>query len=522
MVDSPAVYGLLALIMLLGTLLRFINLASNSYWMDELFTVNQVLHNPHLPRLVQSVLRGESGPPLYQICLFFHIRLFGYSHSEQVVRGLSAAFGVLTILFFYFLAAHLFNKRRGLICALFLTVAYLPIYYAQEARPYALLVCLTVLSNWFFLRIFFPKDRNQQQKFVWDKANILIYFFATLFLLLTHYYGLLILLFQILFIGVMVWIRYLPFKRVLKWLVFYTLLGIVYWFLWGHNLFAQYDKYSFCWIRKPRFGLIISFVTIVLTPNLGGWHGQNLIWLGLLFISLPSCFIKVFRARSSTYLSNKRAALSPAFSYLWLFLPYMVAYGQSMWGKASILPGNLIIVSPALFLALLISGEIIIWLFLKKIRRYSFQKVYLKLSFFIAVFIALLIFLGKTSGYYRQPIKEDFRGVVKAIIEESPQLYPEPLIFCVSSFVGNGFNYYFTRAHSSLEILTVLNDSNYRDVLLRYREQLALHKYLVFISQGENQKTLDYLKTQARLMLRRELTGIAYYVFIVPASSARP
>ena len=61
--------------------------------------------------------------------------------------------GSLSVLLIYKFGKELFNKNAGLIAALIMAVSVFQIKYSQEARTYSLIVFLTLLSNYFFLRL---------------------------------------------------------------------------------------------------------------------------------------------------------------------------------------------------------------------------------------------------------------------------------------------------------------------------------------------------------------------------------
>lgn len=96
--DFLAVLKPLLLVLFLGLALRIIGLGNNSYWADEIFSVNLAVKSSDLAGVILGVLKGDSCPPLYNLWLFLHVRIFG--HTEEAVRALSVAFGFLTIPFF--------------------------------------------------------------------------------------------------------------------------------------------------------------------------------------------------------------------------------------------------------------------------------------------------------------------------------------------------------------------------------------------------------------------------------------
>jgi mannosyltransferase len=132
-----------ALILLLATALRFYRLAGQSLWSDE---GNSVALAQAGPAEIAARTALDIHPPLYYWLLHFWIRLFG--QSEVAVRSLSAVAAVLLVAAIYRLGARLFDRRAGLMAAFIAAVSPFQVYYAQEARMYALLALLGALAVW--------------------------------------------------------------------------------------------------------------------------------------------------------------------------------------------------------------------------------------------------------------------------------------------------------------------------------------------------------------------------------------
>ncbi len=130
----------LAAIMLLAIALRFAFLGQDSFWSDEIISVQRA----------QEGWFGDSlHMALYHAALHLWIRL---GDGEAMVRTLSVIFGVAAVPLVYALGARLFGARVGLISALLLTLSAFHIQYSQEARAYSLLVVSVTLSSLLFVR----------------------------------------------------------------------------------------------------------------------------------------------------------------------------------------------------------------------------------------------------------------------------------------------------------------------------------------------------------------------------------
>lgn len=138
------------LLLLVAAGLRFYALGQNSLWVDEhasLLTARFPL--AHIPAAALSHDAFE--PPVYFWLLHLVIRLFG--DTEVALRLPSAVAGALTVPLAAFLLGGLgASSSVALGGAALLVLSPLHLWYSQEARPYALLVCLGVGALVCFLR----------------------------------------------------------------------------------------------------------------------------------------------------------------------------------------------------------------------------------------------------------------------------------------------------------------------------------------------------------------------------------
>jgi len=127
-------------IMLLGGALRLYRVDALSLWVDEGLTVL-------FARLPWPTLLGfgpvySLHPPLY----FALVKLLSLVCPELLAgRLLSVAAATLTLPVLYRLGARLAGPRAGTLAALVLALSPLHIWYAREARPYALVALLIAL-----------------------------------------------------------------------------------------------------------------------------------------------------------------------------------------------------------------------------------------------------------------------------------------------------------------------------------------------------------------------------------------
>ncbi|NEO57166.1 MAG: hypothetical protein F6K54_31305 [Okeania sp. SIO3B5] len=166
---------ILIIILFLGVYCRIANLDSKIYWIDEVATslrvagftkqeVTQEIFNKGLipiselqnyqkitnqktfKHTIKAFIQSPEHTPLYFILARIWTSVFGSSISA--IRSLSVLFSLLTLPLIYRLCQILFQPAKtGWIAVSLLSLSPLYVTYAQEARPYSLLVCIILLSQ---------------------------------------------------------------------------------------------------------------------------------------------------------------------------------------------------------------------------------------------------------------------------------------------------------------------------------------------------------------------------------------
>lgn len=139
----------LLLILALAAGLRLYGLGEESLWGDEGLTINRILGTSYGGFLHRGPL--ETQGPLYYLLNKAWCDAFGL--SVEALRFPSAIFGVLGVLTIYHLGRTMFDRRAGLLAALFLAVNPFALHYSQEARPYSLFMLTGVASAYFMVRL---------------------------------------------------------------------------------------------------------------------------------------------------------------------------------------------------------------------------------------------------------------------------------------------------------------------------------------------------------------------------------
>jgi hypothetical protein len=120
-----------------GVAVRF--WSKSSLWLDEALTVDIAKLPLHQ---IPSALKRDGAPPAFYVLLHFWIRLFG--DSDTATRALSGLVSTATLPVAWLAARRIGGKVAALTTLVLLASAPFAVYYATEARMYALVMLLTV------------------------------------------------------------------------------------------------------------------------------------------------------------------------------------------------------------------------------------------------------------------------------------------------------------------------------------------------------------------------------------------
>lgn len=164
----------LGALLVVGSALRLWNLGAESFWHDESWTWGLIRGGPG--DLVGRLAHFDAHPPLY----FLLVQAWSiFGSSDAWLRALSVVFGVASIPLIHRLASRLAGPGAGLAAAAFLALSPYHVYYSREARSYALLGLLCVLSLDLLFDLASAPNRRKWAAFAAVSAAIL----------LTHYMG---------------------------------------------------------------------------------------------------------------------------------------------------------------------------------------------------------------------------------------------------------------------------------------------------------------------------------------------
>ncbi|SEN68747.1 Dolichyl-phosphate-mannose-protein mannosyltransferase [Halorientalis persicus] len=178
-----ALYG----VVVLAAGLRLYSLGRESYWLDEIASLNLVAGRT-LPEVLIQVPTVDRHPPLYYALLKGWIDLFGT--GEVITRLPAVVFGVAAVVVIYGVGARLYDRQVGLLSATLLAVARFHINHSQATRMYSLFALLTLLSFYLLVRVVEQPTRR----------TVAGYALVTVLLLYTHAFALFVVLAQNVFV----------------------------------------------------------------------------------------------------------------------------------------------------------------------------------------------------------------------------------------------------------------------------------------------------------------------------------
>ena len=137
-----AAFVAIAVIVVIGTLLRWGALGRESFWFDEGYTAWAVSLPP--VRMLK-VIRADVSPPGYYFLLHYWAAMFG--QSEIALRSMSAFSSTLSMGVFWLLARRVLRERVAVVVAMGLfALSVMQIEYAKDARFYTLVTFLSLVS----------------------------------------------------------------------------------------------------------------------------------------------------------------------------------------------------------------------------------------------------------------------------------------------------------------------------------------------------------------------------------------
>ena len=166
---------LLVIVLIVSSIRRFYNIDTYSLWSDELWGVVACSQGSWWA-MIENLIHSDSHPPGYQTLLYGWMQLFGT--SDFSIRAPSAIAGILGIFWTYELGRRHFSAITGLVAAATLAGSYQAVFYSQEARSYAFLMCVAPAFASYYLDLFIqglPERKTAALRGFWITATALLY-----------------------------------------------------------------------------------------------------------------------------------------------------------------------------------------------------------------------------------------------------------------------------------------------------------------------------------------------------------
>ncbi|MCL1472279.1 glycosyltransferase family 39 protein [Argonema antarcticum] len=267
-------YQGLALVLVLGTTLRFWNLDFKPLWLDEvitaLFTLGRSYHDVILDvvfpvnrleqiftfnpatscgEIARTLATQSTHPPLFFCLINAWVEKLSTQHSalRTELRSLPALFGVGAIAAVYWLNRVAFSPKAGLMAAALMAVSPFGVYISQEARHYTLPVLLIALSLSALIQIQQDIQRQKLRSLVW-----LSWVAFNTIGLYVHYFFILALLAQLATIVVFFYQAKIKSLRFRLLAFGFWLLPFIFFIPWLSVLLGHFGRHETSWVPPPE------------------------------------------------------------------------------------------------------------------------------------------------------------------------------------------------------------------------------------------------------------------------------
>ncbi|MHB0975757.1 MAG: glycosyltransferase family 39 protein [Candidatus Aquicultorales bacterium] len=392
--------------------LRLYQLGTASIWFDEGWSVR--LANMGLGGMLKELAAKDINPPLHFVLLNGWIKLFG--DSEIAVRSISALAGAFSVFMLYRLGRLLYDEDTGLIASAFLAVSWFHLYYSQEARGYSLMVLFSILSFYFFAKLFRKRSIGNSAGYVLSSA----------LLLYTHVFGFLVLASQMVYVcALFVGAGNRNNRPLARWSLtmwpLHQLAAVGLFAPWLGTLLKQAR------VARDGGGSAIPMPTAAsLLETLVSFSGST--WALLAYAAAPLILAVLALRRGDPVAFPAKELNKTGFAAAWLLFPMVAALALSLYLQPVYLDKYLIGSMPAFYLL----GARAVGSIRESTIKYGI------------VFVVLVISFLNVAGYYATPRKEEWREVA-TLVETNAQA-GALVLFNPGTTRENAFDYYAKRS----------------------------------------------------------------------------
>lgn len=426
-----------------GAIMRVYKLGFQSLWRDELV----IWHKSSSETITQILAQGhyDRRPSGYQIISHGVQRYFG--DSEAALRAPSVIAGLLAIFMIYVLGKRIYGKKEGVWCAVLMACSWSPLFYSQEARPYAMLLCLAVITGylWWEIRALFVM-RNETASW-WNKGGRMrqimlpaLYVLSILCMCSLHYVGLL-------FIGLQLFamMGYIILHRRWKVATVMIALGALTVVLF-HGWYTRGITHPFIALQPDHFGLVIfgwRIITYLIGMLWGGGFIAGILTIVFIVAIYGGAAIRSWWMRR---IGKGRRRLTfiellhhpTTLATLWLVVPYAITYLGSLNEHRLLVLRYLIVILPAVYL----------------LCARALSKLFAPCWLGVLVIVVLNVYmLHFHTHYYTTPQKPQPREAVYYLAQQDID-YRDAAIICYRCG-GESLQYYLPRAQAQERLARV-------------------------------------------------------------------
>lgn len=477
---------ILLIIILCAGILRFWGLDYSSLWTDEL--ASWMLSSQHtLSDVIQGVRHNEIQPPLYFALLHYVITYLG--DTEWMLRMLSAIFGTASVYAIYLLGKNLYTSREGLTAAAIMAVSWAPIFYSQEARSYILLLFLSIILFYYWLKLIRAFEAVKTPSAGTFSGFVL----ASIFASYTHYFGLQLVILQML--GFVVLFIHRP-KILAKVVFLYGLIFLAY-LPWLPNMLAQMNARTSFW--APELTFLQSLASFINFSYHMDW------WIVAVLVVPPYAYAVIDGIRAIKEEKQLRKARAILFSsggllLLWVTLPFLAAFVQSMISTPIMVDRYLIILLPAVYILLA-----------RGITAMSKPFARTWTGVLLLVLLATLVF---DDHYYSKPQKDQYREAAAYVVQNQGGYKDFPVV--AHAWDEYFFDYYFERFGSPAKVGLLAGSMDDLEVLKNFLQARNAQGFWFLTGQRiPEQQFIEQLDNSYELATKVELNGASASLYLV-------
>jgi hypothetical protein len=318
---------LIALILLIAFLLRFIPLFEYEFSFDELSALDRTRFN-NLTDLINKGIKIDAHPAFIQLFLFYWIKIGG--NSEVWVKLPFLVCGLLSCWFMFSFSNKWFGYKTGVIAAIVVSCSMIFLVYSSYSRMYATGVLFAILALYYLYEITFGNSTKPKHYFLLGLflllgalSNHMGALFGLIAGALTFIYAGKKQRIYLTYTAIVVILFYLPHLPITltqmgysigageggwltapKWYVCFsflkTLFGTgmaIYLFMVLLIYAGSSSKFSFIYDKKIIF-LIVTFVAYCLIIQLYSAYKTPILQFSVLLIAAPCIIIAVARGLS--------------------------------------------------------------------------------------------------------------------------------------------------------------------------------------------------------------------------------